>query len=63
MAKKKQSAPKDPLQRLRECAIVAGGMALVFLVLTRGKVLTALILALFFFDVLLRFKRAAERDS
>ncbi|MGC3964060.1 MAG: hypothetical protein QM803_12230 [Rhodocyclaceae bacterium] len=53
--------PKEPLQILAEGAVVAAGMALTVLLLMRGKVLVALLLALLFAGILVRLKRAWQR--
>lgn len=52
-----QKPPRDPLGELLKYALVATGMCLVMLVLTRGKWLTALVIAVWIGFVLLRFKR------
>ncbi|MFT4174866.1 MAG: hypothetical protein QM639_20015 [Rhodocyclaceae bacterium] len=52
---------KTPLQRLIECAVVAGGMALSVLLLMRGKVLIALLLAALSLGVITRLGRAWRR--
>ncbi|MDO6385042.1 hypothetical protein Q3Y64_01940 [Uliginosibacterium sp. 31-12] len=44
-------------------AIVAAGMCLAMLVLTRGKWLTALLIAVWIGFVLLRFKRSASNKK
>ncbi|MFA9439514.1 hypothetical protein ACDA63_07740 [Uliginosibacterium sp. sgz301328] len=53
--------PKEPLQILAEGAVVAAGMALTVLLLMRGKVLVALLMALLFAGILVRLKRAWQR--
>ena len=53
-------AAKEPQQRLIECLLVTAGMVLTFLMLTRDKIFMALLVALFFFGVLVRFKRSGS---
>lgn len=47
----------NPFQELLKYALVAAGMSLVVLVLTRGKWLTAFLLIVWLGFVILRFKR------
>jgi hypothetical protein len=51
---------RDPIQELLRYAIVAAGMVLIVLVLTRGKWLTGALIALWLLGVLVRFKRASK---
>lgn len=55
--------PRNPLDELLKYAIVAAGMCLVMLVLTRGKWLTALLILTWLGFVLLRFKRKADNKK
>ncbi|GAB2891200.1 hypothetical protein GCM10027046_19940 [Uliginosibacterium flavum] len=48
---------RDPLNELLKYAIVAAGMCLAMLVLTRGKWLTALLIGVWLVFVVIRFKR------
>ncbi|MBS1210750.1 MAG: hypothetical protein H6R19_3148 [Proteobacteria bacterium] len=48
---------RDPLNELLKYAIVAAGMCLAMLVLTRGKWLTALLIGVWLVFVIIRFKR------
>lgn len=48
---------RDPLGELLKYAIVAAGMCLAMLVLTRGKWLTALLIGVWLIFVVIRFKR------
>lgn len=48
---------RNPLDELLKYAIVASGMCLIMLVLTRGKWLTALLIGVWLGFVILRFKR------
>ena len=52
---------RDPIQELLRYAIVAGGMVLIVLVLTRGKWLTGALLGLWLLATVIRFKRAADK--
>lgn len=54
---------RDPLGELLKYAIVAAGMCLTMLVLTRGKWLTALLIGVWLGFVWLRFKRAAKKAN
>ncbi len=54
---------RDPIQELLRYAIVAGGMVLIVLVLTRGKWLTGALLGLWLLATVIRFKRAADKES
>jgi hypothetical protein len=51
---------RDPIQELLRYAIVASGMVLIVLVLTRGKWLTGALLAFWLLWVVVRFKRASK---
>ncbi|HSD39474.1 MAG TPA: hypothetical protein VLC92_18355 [Rhodocyclaceae bacterium] len=53
---------RDPIQELLRYAIVAGGMVLIVLVLTRGKWLTGAVLGVWLLATVIRFKRAAKQD-
>lgn len=53
---------RDPMQELLRYVLVAGGMVVFFLVLTRGKWLTAALIGVWLFAAFMRLKRAAERD-
>lgn len=55
--------PRNPIDELLKYAIVAGGMCLVMLVLTRGKWLAALMIAIWLGFVLLRFKRKSDQKK
>ena len=48
---------RDPINELLKYAIVAAGMSLIMLVLTRGKWLAALLIGVGLVFVVLRFKR------
>jgi len=48
---------RDPINELLKYAIVASGMCLAMLVLTRGKWLTALLIGVWLVFVVIRFKR------
>lgn len=50
-----------PVKELLKYALIAGGMSLVVLVLTRGKWLTGLLIGVWLILVVLRFKRQAAR--
>jgi type IV secretory pathway TrbD component len=52
----------DPLKELLRFVLIAGGMAVFVLVLSRGKWLMAALLGLWLLGVFFRFKRAARRD-
>jgi uncharacterized membrane protein len=52
--------PRDPINELLKYAIVAAGMCLAMLVLTRGKWLTALLIVIWLVFVVLRFKRGTK---
>lgn len=52
--------PRDPINELLRYAIVASGMCLAMLVLTRGKWLTALLILIWLVFVMLRFKRGTK---
>jgi len=54
---------RDPIQELLRYAIVAGGMVLIVLVLTRGKWLTGALLAFWLLWVVVRFKRVAKEPD
>ena len=54
---------RDPIQELLRYAIVAGSMALIVLVLTRGKWLTGAVLGVWLLAIVIRFKRAADKES
>ena len=51
---------RDPIQELLRYAIVAGGMVLIVLVLTRGKWLTGALIALWLLGAVVRFNRASK---
>jgi hypothetical protein len=51
----------DPLQELLKYALIAGGMSLIVLVLTRGKWLIGLLIGVWLVFVFLRLKRASAR--
>ena len=50
-----------PLKELLKYALIAGGMSLVVLVLTRGKWLIGLLIGVWLVLVFLRLKRASAR--
>lgn len=53
----------DPLKELFRYALVAGGMSLIVLVLTRGKWLTGLLIGVWLGFVVLRFRRATKASN
>ncbi|GAB4063537.1 hypothetical protein [Uliginosibacterium sediminicola] len=52
----------DPLKELLRFVLIAGGMAVFVLVLSRGKWLMAALLGLWLLGVFFRFKRGARQD-
>jgi len=52
---------REPLRELARYALVAAGMSVAMLVLTRGKWLTALLIGVWLAASVLRFARAAKR--
>lgn len=52
-----QKPDHDPLTELLRYALVAGGMSLIVLVLSRGKWLTGLLIGVWLLLVMLRLKR------
>lgn len=54
---------RDPIQELLRYALVAGGMVLIVLVLTRGKWLTGALLGLWLLATVIRFKRAGDKTD
>ena len=51
----------EPVKELLKYALIAGGMSLVVLVLTRGKWLTGLLIGIWLVFVVLRFKRVSAQ--
>lgn len=54
--------PRDPIDELLKYALVAIGMCLAMLVLTRGKWATALLICIWLAFVVLRIKRGSGPD-
>lgn len=54
--------PRDPIDELLKYALVAVGMSLLMLVLTRGKWLTGLLIGIWLVFVVLRIKRGSGPD-
>lgn len=51
----------EPVKELLKYALIAGGMSLVVLVLTRGKWLTGLLIGIWLVFVVLRVKRVSAQ--